>query len=245
MGAAVIRRDLAIATIAIFAACFAPSTVSAALFPLFHRASHDWTQFRMGPDNNAVVAGRLETTWRLETGAQISSSPTLVDGTLYIGNNAGRLYAIDAATGHTLWTFGVPNPLMSAPIVFGDVVVVGEGDAQSMGTSPAEPIRVGQGPSALIALDRRTGAPRWTRFLRGSGMPTPAVINGTIVHHNGAGWIGGFDPKTGRQRFASRVDSVASMSAILPMDGGEFVTVGVGHNAVWRMNSGTCCIAIF
>jgi outer membrane protein assembly factor BamB len=238
MGASVIRRDLTITAAAVLL-LIAPSSVSAAFhFPLFHHASHDWTQFRMGPDNNAVVGGKLETSWRVETHGEISASPTLVDGTLYIGNNAGRLYAIDASNGHTLWTHRVSNPLMSAPLVYGDLVIAGEGDAQSMGTSPAEPIAVGQGPSALIALDRRTGARRWIRVLRGSGMPTPAIIDGTLVHHNGSGWVGGFDPQTGAQRFARQLESVASMSAILPVGGGEFVTAGVGDNAVWRITAG-------
>ena len=58
-----------------------------------------WTQFRMGPENNAVVPGTLHASWRVETGGQISASPTIVDDTLYVGNNNGSLYAIDVNTG--------------------------------------------------------------------------------------------------------------------------------------------------
>ena len=86
-----------------------------------------WTQFRLGPENNAVVGGTLEATWRIETGGQISASPTVIDGILYVGNNNGSLYAIDVSSGHVLWKMHVTNPLMSAPLVYGDVVIVGEG----------------------------------------------------------------------------------------------------------------------
>ena len=80
-----------------------------------------WTQFRMGPQNNAVLDGTLQATWRLETGGQISASPTIVDDTLFVGNNNGSLYAIDVGTGKVVWKAHVTNPLMSAPLVYGDV----------------------------------------------------------------------------------------------------------------------------
>lgn len=196
-----------------------------------------WTQFRLGPANNAVVAGWMETTWRIETGGQISASPTVVDGTLYVGNNNGQLYAIDAQSGRVLWTVKVPNPLMSAPLVYRDLVIVGEGDPTSRTSTPSSPMMVGQGPSALIAYARGNGAMRWQTTMRGSAMPTPAIINGVLINHDGAGWINALDPDTGRWRYTHWIGSVASMSAILPLDGGDFVTVGVGTNAAWRFHA--------
>lgn len=227
---------LAVAIIALMTLYLLPHAVSAGIFPLFRRPQHNWTQFR-GPDNNAALPGTLETAWRVETGGQISASPTLVDGVLYLGNNDGHLYALHAENGHALWTFGTQSPLMSAPLVYGDFVIVGEGDANSMGSSPPEPIKVGQGPSSLIAVDRHTGKIRWKRAIGGSGMPTPAIINGVLVHHNGGGWVGGYDPTTGNRKFAHHLESIASMSAILPMGGDQFVTTGVGTNAVWKMSA--------
>lgn len=196
-----------------------------------------WTQFRLGPQNNAVVAGTLDTTWRLETGAQISASPTLVDGALYIGNNGGSLYAIDVGTGAVIWKAHVTNPLMSAPLVYGDVVIVGEGDPTSRSSSPSEPVMVGQGPSALIAFDRFSGAIRWQAPLNGSAMPTPAIVDGVLIDHDGAGSINALDPLTGAMHYAKAIGSMASMSAILPVGDGDFVTAGVGSNAVWRLHA--------
>jgi len=196
-----------------------------------------WTQFRMGPQNNAVVDGTLETAWRLETGGQISASPTIVDGTLYIGNNSGKLYAVDLTNGTVLWTARVPNPLMSAPLIYGDLVIVGEGDPTSRTSSPSEPVMVGQGPSALIAFDRATGTMRWQTPLSGSAMPTPAIIDGLLVNHDGAGWVNGMDPATGEKRYAHWIGSMASMSAALPVGQGDFVTTGVGSNAAFRLHA--------
>jgi outer membrane protein assembly factor BamB len=200
-------------------------------------AAPGWTQFRMGPENNAVVAGTLDATWRIETGAQISASPTLVDGVLYVGNNDGSLFALDVGDGRVLWKAHVTNPLMSAPLVYGDLVIVGEGDPTSRSSSPSEPMMVGQGPSALIAFDRFGGVLRWQTPLDGSAMPTPAIVDGILVDHDGAGRVNGLDPETGARRYVRGIGSMASMSAILPVGDGDFVTAGVGANAVWRLHA--------
>jgi outer membrane protein assembly factor BamB len=203
----------------------------------FHNSTYRWSQFRLGPGNNAVLPGQLTVSWQLETGGQISSSPTIDDGTVYIGNNIGRLYAIDVATGRIRWIYHVANALMSAPLIYKNLIIVGEGDATSMGTTPSEPVVVGMGPSALLAIDRKTGLLRWRVDSAGSAMPTPAIIGNKLYHHNGAGWITALDPLTGHQEFARRLSSVASMSAILPVGNAQFITDGVGTNAVWRMDT--------
>jgi outer membrane protein assembly factor BamB len=201
------------------------------------RSDEAWAQFRLGPQNNAVVEGTLETAWRFETGGQISASPTLIEGTLFIGNNNGSLFAIDATNGHVIWAAHVQNALMSAPLVYGDMVIVGEGDPTSRTSSPSEPMSVGQGPSALIAYDRWNGTMRWQTALNGSAMPTPAIVDGILVHHDGAGWINGIDPADGSKRYAHWIGSMASMTAMLPVGDGDFVTAGVGSNAAWRVHA--------
>src|SRR5690348_13755539 len=72
--ASLARPALAVAAIALATFYLLPAAVSAGFsihFPLFHRQQHDaWTQFRNGPDNNAVIPGKLETSWRVKTGGQ-------------------------------------------------------------------------------------------------------------------------------------------------------------------------------
>ncbi|MBV9027528.1 MAG: PQQ-binding-like beta-propeller repeat protein [Candidatus Eremiobacteraeota bacterium] len=200
-------------------------------------AATAWTQFRLGPENNVVVPGDLNVAWRAETAGQISASPTVADGVVFVGNNSGWLYALDLGSGATVWKTHVVNPLMSAPLLYNDVVIVGEGDPTSRTSSPSEPVMVGEGPSALIAFDRGSGQVRWQTAVAGSAMPTPAIINGVLVHHDGAGWINAVDPSTGTKRYARWIGSMASMSAILPVGGGDFVTAGVGTNDVWRLRA--------
>lgn len=89
----------------------------------------------------------------------------------------------------------------------------------------------------MIAFDRFSGKMRWQTMLAGSAMPTPAIIDGMLVHHDGAGWINGLDPATGEKRYARSIGSMASMTAMLPVGDGDFITSGVGSNAVWRLHA--------
>lgn len=198
----------------------------------------NWTQFRLQDSNNVAMAGTLAASWHQTTGGAFSSSPTLAGGVLFIGDNKGLVSAIDPQTGRTLWNYRAANPIMSAPIVYRNAVIVGEGDENSPPqSSPSRPLYVGAPPSALIALDRRTGKVLWKVRLPGSGMPTPAVIDGVLVHHNGAGHIVGVDPQTGKVLYDRDLHSMASMVAALPVGSGRFVTTGVNANAVWLLNA--------
>lgn len=197
-----------------------------------------WTQFRIDGSNNVALPGNLDSLWHKTTGGPYSSSPTIADGVLYMDDNHGLLSALDPRDGKTLWSYRASNKLMSAPIVYGRAVIVGEGDENSgPQSSPARPLFVGKSPSALIAVDRTNGRVLWKVPLPGSGMPTPAIIDGVLVHHNGAGIIYGIDPASGRVLYKRDLHSIASMVAMLPVGGSDFITTGVNDNAVWRIKA--------
>lgn len=197
-----------------------------------------WTQFRLHNDGNAALPGTLNVSWRITTNGGFSSSPSLVDGTLYIGNNAGQFLAIDPSTGKIKWTYKLANPIMSAPIVYASDVVVGEGNENSPASAtPSQPVHVGDPPNALVALNRENGTLEWRLNLPGTGMPTPAIVAGVLVHHNGFGSVIGLDPLSGIKIYERSLHSIASMSAALPISSATFVTAGVGMNAVWAIRA--------
>jgi outer membrane protein assembly factor BamB len=198
-----------------------------------------WTQFRLNQANNAVVDGSLRAFWRVETGGAFSSSPAVAGHTLYIGNNAGELYAVDVMDGRVEWTRRVQNPIMSAPIVAHGVVIVAEGNENSPSNAmPARPIHVGDGPNALLGLDAATGRVLWEHPLAGTGMPTPAIVDGILVHHDGAGMIVGLNPLTGAALYERNIHSIASMVAALPVGSKDWVTAGEGRNAIFDLRAG-------
>lgn len=196
-----------------------------------------WTKFRLNPQNNPVIDLKSVPSWTVETHGAISASPSVVDGVLYLGNNAGALYAIDVTSGHVRWTYHVTNPIMSDPLVYEGVVIVGEGNANSTTYVPRREVQVGNGPSALIGLDVTTGKPLWRVPMSGSAMPTPAIVAGLLVHHNGNGGLIALDPRTGRVAYRRVVKSIASMVGLLPLGNGLVVTAGIFPNRVFAFRA--------
>lgn len=57
-------------------------------------------------DNEVIYALNARTgdlRWRYQTGEQIDPRPLIAGGTLYVGNDASKFYAIDAATGGVIY----------------------------------------------------------------------------------------------------------------------------------------------
>ena len=187
--------------------------------------SHDVTEFRLNQANNAVVAGDLRTSWVFETNGPISASPTVVDGVLYLGNNSGLMVALDVRNGRLIWAQKVKNDLMAEPLVSGDTVIVGEGNEETEVHSGV--VHVGTGESAILAFDRATGKPRWTTPLSGTAMPTPALVEGILVDHNGSGDVVGIDPATGKIKYERFTGTVPSMAGLMQV--GRYSVIGGGQ----------------
>jgi outer membrane protein assembly factor BamB len=202
-------------------------------------APAEWIQFRLNNNANAVIPGTLAVHWTRRFRGGFSSSPTLAGGTLFVASNRGELAALDPSTGHVRWLFHAFNSLMTAPIVYRGLVIAGEGDATPMLGTSAHPVRVGGGACELIAVDARTGVLRWRRPLPGTAMPTPAIVGGVLVQHSGGGFLSAFDPRDGRPLYQINLGSIASMSAILPVGGGSYITSGALTNAIWKLHAQT------
>jgi eukaryotic-like serine/threonine-protein kinase len=98
------------------------------------------------------------------------SSPTLVQGMLYIGSGDGNVYALDAGSGALRWKFKTGNVVHASPAVANDTVYIGSWD------------------SLFYAIDAKTGRERW-RFKTGEdhdianqvGIQSSAVIADGVV----------------------------------------------------------------
>src|SRR5687767_9416340 len=67
-------------------------------------------------DINRETVGRLGFAWELKTGTNrgMQATPVVVDGVMYTSGVAGRVYALNAATGAQLWQFEPPLELKNA-----------------------------------------------------------------------------------------------------------------------------------
>jgi outer membrane protein assembly factor BamB len=108
----------------------------------------DWSMFRGNPQLTGVAGcalpERLSLRWKREIGGGTASTAAIVAGTVYVGADDKKLYALDLATGEVRWTYAARDSIESSPTVIGELVVFGDN------------------AGVLHACEARNGAVRWT-----------------------------------------------------------------------------------
>ncbi len=127
-------------------------------------------------------AGRVA--WRRPSAPVVGG--VLLDGPrLYAADAEGRVHALDAATGDSVWTFrpDTPATFRAAPVLTDAGVVV----ADSRGR--------------VRLFDAATGAPRWAVALPGAVYATPAAGDGAVFVATTRGALAALDAATGATRW--------------------------------------------
>ncbi|WP_217572635.1 PQQ-binding-like beta-propeller repeat protein [Streptomyces sp. GbtcB7] len=84
--------------------------------------------------------------WTRTARSRVFSSSAVVEGTLDVGSDDGKVYAFDAATGTERWTYTTGGAVRSSPAEVDGTVYVGSNDG------------IGKSDATLFALDAATGA---------------------------------------------------------------------------------------
>lgn len=116
-----------------------------------------------------ATVGRLKPKWIFETGADVSSQPTVVGGVVYFGSWDGKEYAVDAKSGKKIWEFDAGVPSRS-------------GAAYSDGV-----IYFGDATGRLFALDAKSGGQIWKTRIDPHPM---AMATSAPIYYNGRVYIG-------------------------------------------------------
>jgi outer membrane protein assembly factor BamB len=106
--------------------------------------TNEWTQPAAGSTRTAFEAHDhelhdllhvaenqfVQEAWYTPTGAAIESSPAIVNGVAYVGNDAGVLSAINVTTAAPLWTYTIATnaAIRSGPAVDGSLAIFGAAD---------------------------------------------------------------------------------------------------------------------
>jgi polyvinyl alcohol dehydrogenase (cytochrome) len=112
----------------------------------------DNSRYQPEPKLAAADLPRLAVKWAFGTrGASIYGQPTIVGGRLYVTSSVGRVYALDAASGCTHWTFDAQASARTAVTI----AALPSGLAAFMGDDSA----------TVYALDASSGGLLWRRQL--------------------------------------------------------------------------------
>ncbi|MEU5599483.1 PQQ-binding-like beta-propeller repeat protein [Streptomyces sp. NPDC020298] len=197
------------------------------------------------------LPGTTSTPWTYEVSEDFLSSPVVADGTVYIGSDRGRVYALDAATGTARWTHTTRGRINSCspPAAVGGTVYLGSDhglvyalnaatgteqwtyttrdDRFSSPTVVGGTVYIGSDERKVYALDAATGTEQWIQTIRGSVRSSPAVADGTVFISSSDGRVYALDAITGTERWTHRADAYETSSPAVA-DGTVYLSSGDG-----------------
>lgn len=93
--------------------------------------SKSWTMWRGDSGNTAVGQSgpvNVSLRWTFETGGGVVSSPSIVDGRVYVGSQDRNVYCLDARNGMPIWNYTTGFRIKSSPAVVDGRVYTGSDD---------------------------------------------------------------------------------------------------------------------
>jgi alcohol dehydrogenase (cytochrome c) len=175
-----------------------------------------WPSWGNVPENTHFAAldqvdrdnvGKLRVAWT-RPGGQGQSAwetfPIVVGRTMYYDTGLDQVFAVDATTGKVRWSYTPPVDFLAGP-----QISLSEPVSRGV-TYGAGRIYVTTADDQLIALDARTGKPRWkTRVVdpsKGNTMNSPGtfwhgelIVGGPAGDAGLRGFVAAYDARTGKQ----------------------------------------------
>jgi outer membrane protein assembly factor BamB len=135
--------------------------------------------------------------WKIRpTGELLEFPPSLARGRLYVVENEGRVFAISAKTGRTLWTRDLGRLAASTPAYSEGRVYVTilcrDTCADAVGSGQSE------GKGRVAALNARTGRVIWKRDLPSRTESTPLVVRDRVFFGSENGTVYALHRDSGR-----------------------------------------------
>lgn len=166
--------------------------------------------------------------WKYQTQSSIShSKPLIAQNKIFIGDDAGFLYAISASDGNLVWQTKVVNDgeIHASPAYAdGKVFITTEGDARYY-ESP-------QNPSSVLALNPETGEILWTfaidYMLDRVNLihSTPAVSDGALFVGSENGWFYALSANDGSLIWEKEIANGTELT-------GSSAPAGIGYGKVF------------
>jgi outer membrane protein assembly factor BamB len=173
-------------------------------------------------------------TFNMTVGASVIVPPTLYDGLLLVdlskNSTSGGVAAINIQTGQMVWKTILPNMMMTQPLTYENLVIVGLGNNNYQDTPP---YYRGNGTNYVAALNFSTGKIVWTFPTIGEDMPTPLIYNGLVIGANGNAMVYALNPLTGQEVWNASLPSGSFVSMSSPALLGDSIYFGANNPYVF------------
>lgn len=144
----------------------------------------DWRGWRYSPleQINKSNIAKLKVAWIHQPGEitqGLQATPIVLDGVLYYAASANKTFAVEAATGRTLWSYAPEMDAIYQKSLFGFYtrgISVGRGK-----------VYLGASDGQLIALDQKTGKELWktkvldSKACHGCNFTSPPILAGKVL----------------------------------------------------------------
>ncbi|HST18960.1 MAG TPA: PQQ-binding-like beta-propeller repeat protein [Gaiellaceae bacterium] len=158
---------------------------------------HDPEGTRFG--NGISLAPPFRNAWTFRARTLVEFPPAVAYGRLFVANNTGTVFAVDAATGKLRWHFDSHRCVAASPAV-DDHIVFESFLNEPPCNRPPSPSLTG----AVIAFDSHTGRVVWRRKIAPSES-SPVVVGGRVYVGDWSGKVYAFDEHTGRLVWSTAV----------------------------------------
>ena len=150
---------------------------AAADLPAWKMGGQNLSNSRNQPDEKRISAESvhgLAPRWVVATDGDVSATPAVVDGALYVPDWAGKLYKIDTRSGATLWKVTLPAVSRITPAVVGNQLIV-----PLQGLPPGGTCAGVAGGACVLSINATTGAITWQSRI--DDFPTSYVTQSPVV----------------------------------------------------------------
>ncbi len=162
----------------------------------------EWAMFRhdlgrSGATSSSSTLPQGTVKWVFSTGGPIHSSPAVVDGTVYVGSQDHKFYALDAATGTKRWEYKTGSFVDSSPAIVNGVVYFGSNDGR------------------LYAVDAHSGEKLWDFKTKYPIVSSPAVANSIVYFGADDYYIYALDAVEGTKLWDFKTDGYVLSSPVV------------------------------
>lgn len=174
------------------------------------------------------------------------TTPALSSGFLYITDDNGQAYKLDAATGKEIWAAKLDGVIRSAPIISNGAVYFGSGNSHCYAlsadtgqvlwdTATGAPITTSptltgglvvftSSDNNVYSLNARTGKKGWAVPFAADPSLLPPVYDGTTLYISAGDTLYGLDPNNGSRRSVIKLPTVIAAPPTISEDSLYIVT---------------------
>jgi outer membrane protein assembly factor BamB len=165
--------------------------------------------------------------WRFRAKALLEFPPAVAYGRLFVANNPGVLYALDAGSGRVRWRYNARRCTAASPAVAKRIVY------ETFLNRPPCNAEGSDLDGQIVALDTSTGKVRWRRTI-GPSESSPLVARGAVYVGDWRGKVYAINARTGRTLWTFSTDGKVKGGVAIS---GQRLYIGSYDGHVYALNA--------